>query len=512
MASFSDKILELLTRESSRVAISICCGLVMMSVSGSVYMFSTYANSLREVLGYSQTEISVISSIGQSLFYVGGVVWGPLIDSKPPSYTSIPAGLMGMVGYMLMGLTQALVFKQSHFLLFTFYYFLVGFGTNGLYMLPLSVNVKIASVNYRGLVVGMHAALVALSAALLNFATIWFTNSEDYLYAEHLLYFLCGACGVAAFLGSFGLFNSFKEDPHKMMDHLPDTERWAINDSEKHHVVEETNDEEDEEGRGSEDNLIKSADIGTRSRAQSSGSGVGSAGLVLVEEKSPLMALLSNVDFWLLFFCLGIAAGSQLMYFTHVSSMVKVLGIESLVSPSEIQKISNRQVSLLSLSNFLGRFLTGLAGDFCFSRYQFRRRWWVPISMIFVCLSQVCCLLVANVNLITLCTVSIGFSYGVALSAAPITTGEVFQLQHFGLNWGIMQVGPGALAPLTNLLFGAIYDRNTGFDQDNSWLPECVGHHCYHGAFLVTGSLCLIATLVAFYFGSRTAFVNSKYA
>eukprot|EP00732_Lithocolla_globosa_P001275 Lithocolla_globosa_v1_NODE_607_length_3612_cov_5.506888.p1 type:complete len:520 gc:universal NODE_607_length_3612_cov_5.506888:1832-3391(+) len=502
-------------RQQHRVTLSIVTGLLVMTVSGGVYLFSTYSNSLRDVLGYSQAEISIISSVGQSVYYVAGAVWGPVVDRYPPNFTVIFSTICATSGYFLMGMTQARIIDQSNYLLFTTYYVLVGLGCSGLYMCALSVNVKVVSVKYRGLVVGAHAGLLGLSAAILNFAAIIFTNDDGVLIAEHLLYFLGGVVAFAGLSASVGLFNRFKTN-----------KKHGTEEDEKKNIIEEDpSDEEEEEVEETVPYEYQTYDETFSVQSKDSMPNYASSSKFhdttdlfaddkddSKKKKSTFGEMCTSVDYWLFMFILTTVAASQLMYFTHVSSMARVLGIAEGYDDAEIQRVSNRQVSILSLSNCLGRFGIGLLADYSFSRFGMRRRIWFTIATFLVFISQMVCLLLNQVTFLTIATVMVGLSYGSAMSSGPTTVGEIFLLSHFGLYWGVSGIGPSLLNPFTNLLFGIIFDNKTGFDDDNTSDPLCDGSECYRSAFVITGALTFLTFLVALYFASRKAHVNGKWA
>jgi MFS family permease len=79
-----------------------------------------------------------------------------------------------------------------------------------------------------------------------------------------------------------------------------------------------------------------------------------------------------------------------------------------------------------------------------------------------------------SLNLLPLCSILIGFTYGLLFAVSPALVSSYFGLQQFSTNWGWLVWAPALGGQILNLIFGIIYDSD----------PTCLSFTCFNLSFL----------------------------
>lgn len=171
------------------------------------------------------------------------------------------------------------------------------------------------------------------------------------------------------------------------------------------------------------------------------------------------------------------------MYINNLGNNITALfRFEHLVhslQSSPLEKLQALNVSVLSVLNCTGRIFAGLVSDQLKSRYGIQRSTFLTFSSLLFMLGLYGVYGTSESFLLVKYTSVIGFAYGCMFGIAPVLCSELFGLQNFSANWGLMSVFPGISGNIYNLAYGHIYDQHS-----DPVTHECAkGVACYQAAF-----------------------------
>lgn len=526
---FFPKAAESTTMDTLWRATSFLIGLLVMGVSGSIYMFSVYSGPISDHLGYSATELAFIVTFGQSVYYVAAVPTGMIADVAKIGggrLACLIGAVFNLLGYLLMRWTYDGTLSNSHYGLFALYYSLAGVGGAAPYAGALAINVKIFPNAVRGFVVGLHVAIYALSSLI--FTSI---NTAFFLgHVDDFLLLLALVVGGVNFLGAILLY-----DLRRVQTAAP---AFVVNDSwgglEEGGVDDQENGGEDERPQAgekpnpaqySESSPLLAAGGGGAGTGGSAGEGASRHGEGEVRQRkrglagegqltrqpssagsSPIggdvsgIALFKTPDFWLLFAILGLGAGCGLMYINNVGSIVRALAYRLDYTDDETQRIINSHVSTISACNAVARITVGLVSDLLLQRYSVPRPVVLVVASFLALFGQVAVLLVTSLPALYAASVLVGSTYGFVFSLVPTLVGDVFGPRAFGTNLGWVVLSPSIGGPITNLFFGAVYDAHSFELNDEVY---CDGVPCFQSAFYLTLGLEVVVCLLTALFARR---------
>lgn len=235
------------------------------------------------------------------------------------------------------------------------------------------------------------------------------------------------------------------------------------------------------------------------------------------------LALVSSYKFWLIFIVTGALASLGQMYIYSVGYMVKALiahSVDLKSTPTDnieatqaelnalIQKDQQLQVGLLSIANCVGRIVSGVAGDIITQSFHKSRSWLLYVPSVGLLTTQLMARQVAQYANLLAVSLLTGFFYGFSFCILPIIIGDVFGMENFSSNWGIVGLAPILPSFFFTNLFGKIFDSNST-PEDHSLvdaISSCkLGKDCYSSIFSLTTFVAVVAiTLVSFFnFGDR---------
>jgi len=454
------------------ILIEACCG--------TLYAFSVISDNLAETLDYTQTELAVIVGVGDNGLYISQMFVGLMTDKWGPSITCLFSAVCVFLGYFCMAFTYDGTFKNSNYILFSFYFCLAGIGSSGMHMASMTTNIKNFSSQHRGKVVGILMALFGLSALIFSsLNTVLFVDrAESDTYG--FLLFMAIVLTVAAILGALFLTKVGIEQ-----DEAPKPINEARRSSRKVDDGGDESDSKDDLNGDTEDAaLLKHEHKLSPNSLPQTTVGIDVYGLALFKSR----------DFWMLFYVCMIISGAGLMYINYVGKVVSSLATD----PELINKQQGLQVSLISAFSCLGRLSFGFLSDFLLHRYGIRRRVLIAVCTILMLVGMLSICFVTNIDLLWVCTVLIGFAYGSIFSVTPTVMSERFGVGHYGVNWGWVCWGVALGGQAMSLVFGAVYDANSNEDG------KCdAGNQCYVKAFYLNVITVGTAVLVSFVFASR---------
>lgn len=220
-------------------------------------------------------------------------------------------------------------------------------------------------------------------------------------------------------------------------------------------------------------------------------------------------AMFQKVDFWLLFIPMLFLSGTGLMYINNVGSMVQALLAHDKpdYDPAEGLKDQAIQVSNISLFNFLGRIVIGIAADTFKHRFGLPRTFATMIVATGFIISQLITYHVEDIQHLWKASVILGGSYGMLFGLYPTLVIEWFGLGHFSENWGFLSLAPAFGGNLLSLLFGKNLDAHDPHTEDLSIIGalsdgshQCLeGRFCYIDTLRLTILACSIALCMSIY-------------
>lgn len=213
------------------------------------------------------------------------------------------------------------------------------------------------------------------------------------------------------------------------------------------------------------------------------------------------MPLLRLPEFWQLFTMLGLLCGIGLMTINNIGNMTQSLWLayDPTTSSAFIAKRQVLHVSLLSLSSFSGRLLSGIGSDILVSRYNRSRFWCLFLSASIFLAAQTAALTITYpVHLFAISSLT-GLAYGILFGVYPSLVAHAFGVPGMSQNWGTMILAAVLAGNTFNLVYGAIFDKHSILDPTTGDRECLLGKQCYHSAFWLTLAASALAVMLVLY-------------
>ena len=113
------------------------------------------------------------------------------------------------------------------------------------------------------------------------------------------------------------------------------------------------------------------------------------------------------------------------------------------------------------------------------------RYWCLLASSLIFLVAQICAAKIQIPNALGAVAALSGLAYGFLYGVSPTLVVEAFGIRGLSQNWGIMTIAPILFGNIFNMIYGAIYDRNSAILPNGA--RDCRdGLYCYRTAYLVT--------------------------
>ncbi|TPX59543.1 hypothetical protein PhCBS80983_g02411 [Powellomyces hirtus] len=447
--------------------ISFLAALLSMACGGTLYLFSAYATTL----GYTQTQTNVIASAGGLGMYLSGPVIGKLVDTYGGRKLALASALSLGAGYA--GLAYTFNSGLS-FIWAAAAYSLVGLGSAGSYNSALTTNVRTFPVHTHGLVVGISVSLFGLSGFIFSQLSKLFMDTKGgVLDTFSFLLFVAATTGAANLVAATCLYDS-RAAPARLPGTPPSLERPASGSRRRISVEQE---DIPAEAAGISPILSPSRDDEPEDIDH-----VGAAARAFHQP-----SLFRNPEAWILLAAFTILTGTGLMYINNIGAM--------LATASSLP-LARTHVSVLSISNSLGRLIAGYLSDL--TRMRLPRLFYVLTASISLASAYIAAATTSSVPGYS-ATAAVGLGYGVVFAITPVVVGEWGGVSNFGLNWGWFQWAPAIGGQLFNTLFGMVMDRNTPAKASSiaaATQVQCLGPACYRATFVVAAMASTLAGIL----------------
>ena len=457
-------------RNSSQITKTInilCCFLCALG-SGSSYVYSAYGPQLGQRLNFNHTEVNIIGSFGNSGTYFTAPFWGFIIDKlgiKIPLWVS------------------------SSFL------FIGYFGIHSFYAQHLTTNHNLFFISVLSTLVGMGGSGALLSA--LNATARSFTDKSRATASGIVL----AGFGLSAFFYSFIAHEAFPGSTDAFLLALAiGTSISILSGAIGIKVIPSKSKKDPENHNEEQDPLVNDQ--------------IDSSENIIASNKNPL-SIIPTVDFWILFLTMSLLSGTGLMWINNVGNVIQALFAyhHPHFDPIEVEQAQTKQVSLLSLNNCFGRILIGLTSDVMRRRYNIDRSFWLCVISISFIISQIVAQSIENPAHIGWATSLIGLSYGSLFAMGPVITLEIWGLESFSSNWGILSLAPAIAGPILNILFGRVFDSHSATNDEVDFYSKnegmlnipvssttCLqGRQCYSFVLHLTTLACFGALILSIF-------------
>ena len=523
----------------------VFASLLIMSVSGSTYIFGVYSNDIKSSLGYDQTSLNLISffkDTGGNL----GILSGLINEISPPWVVLLIGAILNLFGYLMIWLSVTGHTAKPQLWQMCLYIF-IGANSQSFANTGALVTCVMTFPESRGSVIGLLKGLVGLSGAIMTqlyhalygdnskaliLLIAWVPAAVSFVFLRtvriiktarqsnelKVFYnFLYISLGLAGFLMTLIIiqnklrFNRIEYAGSAcvvvILLFLPlvivmkvESKLWRrkehpINDPVQVKVVAEEPQVLEQpvlppiEAQSSErkpdscfSNIFRPPDRG--------------------EDYTILQALFS-IDMLILFAATTCGVGGTLTAIDNLGQIGKSLGYPA-------HSISTF-VSLVSIWNYLGRALTGFASEFFLVKYKFPRPLLLTFVLLFSCVGHLLIAFPVPYSLY-FASVIIGFCFGAQWPLIFAIISEVFGLKYYSTlyNFGAFASPVGSYI-LNVRVAGSLYDKEAlkqmealGVKREDGKELICTGAHCYRMAFIIITAAALFGFLVSILLVLRT--------
>ncbi|KAF9187988.1 hypothetical protein BGZ51_000923 [Haplosporangium sp. Z 767] len=538
--------------------VSLVIGILVMSLSGSLFSFASFSTDLKARFGFTSSNINLLSAIGDTFMYVGFLMIGPIYDHYGERWTLITASILTFLGYGGMYIAYAKAWGGLGFLMVL--YCLAGVASTAGYLAALAANMSNFSVTTSGTVSGVLLAFFGLSATLFSqIKTHLFSGNDEVIdptstlkgtkATQSFLLFLTFIT-TAIYLIAAIFMVKIKKPAVKNLDsgsssnatiHDDANEKVAspspaaITDASPHaQALSRTTTFTPSMNNGREpaarleewnhsnttlnkesmaprttphlpgDNILEETTPATTAAGPITTTNTSKAWfnpyLTSIDMKPK--ALLFESTFW--FFVIAQVSQQGFSYINNVDSIVHA--ILDPTDPSTVTRavsLTGLHVTLISIGNCLGRLASGITSDWVINRYRISRSIFffgsqalimIPLLIMGFSATEV------SMAALVISSCLIGATYGATGALFASMTRDFFGETYYGTNCGMVMVLNGFNPIIANQIYGVFYDRAVRKmpTQDvQEGHTTCLGHACYDASFKIASLLQLVCVLSA---------------
>ncbi|KAL8137151.1 hypothetical protein V2J09_003152 [Rumex salicifolius] len=221
-------------------------------------------------------------------------------------------------------------------------------------------------------------------------------------------------------------------------------------------------------------------------------------GQPILGEDHTIFEMFKTKEFWILFLSFLCGVGPGMMVMNNMGQMGSSLGY------SDVSIF----VSLLSITGFFGRIISGTVSEYCIRKYLTPRPIFNAVSQIFMAAGfVVMAFAISGCLYIGSCVV--GLCYGVRLAITVPAASEIFGLKYYGLLYNVLVLNlPIGSFLFSGLLAGYLYDAEA--TTTSSGGNECYGAHCYRLCFFILAGTCLVGSVLDVWLAWKTKALYRK--
>ncbi|KAE8126143.1 hypothetical protein FH972_020887 [Carpinus fangiana] len=520
--------------------------LLIMSVSGSTYIFGLYSNDIKTSLGYDQTTLNLLSffkDMGSSL----GIFSGLINEITPPWVVLLIGSIMNLFGYLMIWLSVTDRIAEPRVWQMCMYIF-IGANSQAFANTGALVTCVKNFPESRGSVIGLLKGLVGLSGAIMtqlyhalygNNSTAlilliaWVPAAVSFVFLRtvrimkivrqsnelnvfyRFLYISLGLAGFLmvliiiqnrlhfariAYIGSASVVLVFLFLPvaiviREELELLKSKEHaLKLNDVK---VVTENS------------SVLMEQPLPSPAEASASKRKPDSCMSNICNppdrgEDYTIFQALFSIDMFILFVAITLGLGGTLTAIDNLGQIGKSQGY----STNRITTF----VSLVSIWNYLGRALSGFASEIFLVKYKFPRPLMLTLVLLFCSVGHIL-IAFAVPNSLYFASVIIGFCFGAQWSLAFAIISEIFGLKYYSTLYNLGSVASPIGSYILNVrVTGHLYDKEAakqikamGITRKAGQALTCTGAHCYQMAFIIITAATLFGFLASIVLVLRTS-------
>lgn len=523
----------------------IFASLLIMSVSGSTYIFGLYSNDIKTSLGYDQTTLNLLSffkDMGGNL----GILSGLINEITPPWVVLLIGAIMNLFGYVMIWLAVTGRTAKPHVWKMCMYIF-IGANSQSFANTGALVTCVKNFPESRGSVIGLLKGLVGLSGAIMTqlyhalygnnskaliLLIAWVPAAVSFVFLRtvrimkivrqpnelkvfyQLLYISLGLAGFLMvliiiqnrlrfsrfeYVGSASVVLIFLFLPIAVVIR-EELNLWRrkghfLNDSTQVKVITENPTVTEQPSTLPDEppaiqrkpdscmsNIFKPPDRG--------------------EDYTILQALFS-IDMLILFIATTCGIGGTLTAIDNLGQIGKSQGYPT--------RSITTFVSLVSIWNYLGRAMSGYASEILLVKYKFPRPLMLSLVLLVCCVGHIL-IAFAVPNSLYLASVIIGFCFGAQWSLVFAIISEIFGLKYYSTLYNLGAVASPVGAYILNVrVAGRLYDMEARKQLEALNVTRkagqaliCTGAHCYRMAFIIITAATFFGFLISIFLVVRT--------
>ncbi|KAF9540144.1 hypothetical protein EC957_004620 [Mortierella hygrophila] len=470
-------------------------------VSGTPYLYSTYANQLTTKLALTAVQSSLVAAGVHYGLFLSGPLFGRLVDSKGPRTVGCLSAALLVAGYSGLSWTYSGAFGSLGFFTAFLFLILVGMGSQAGYMTSVSTNAHNFQ-SARGIAMGVPIAGFGLSALLFaQISSQWYKDDT-----QAFLFLVAKAIGSTILISLIFLQVFPSEDLEAPKDQESSIAHAAGSSSSSSSSLDDDDiTEEEAENRKRNAELER---LIVPKLAASASHGHSSSLALVPKSLSGFKMFRMTRHAQLLMLATMLLSGPGLMYITNAGNVIRSIYRDHIDDPSKpptdedlirLQQLQNYHVSLISLMSCIGRISIGMMSDL---GKRGGGKWWGISRVGFLLYAGGCVWLgqtfgaqVEDIGDLVRVSLLVGLGYGSVFGVAPAIVSEWFHVSNFGTNWGWMSVTGAIGGQVFNLIFGWLYD----LEAQNEHTLECFGTECFHKSFVVGSISSFIGVCVLIY-------------
>ncbi|KAJ2990860.1 hypothetical protein HDV02_004121, partial [Globomyces sp. JEL0801] len=203
-----------------------------------------------------------------------------------------------------------------------------------------------------------------------------------------------------------------------------------------------------------------------------------------------------------LLYALTIVFQQGLSYMNNVNAIIRA-GSSISTNVIELQALTTRHVTLVSISQSVGRLSFGIFSDIVV-HYKYDRTILLIVAEVIILLPCIILSTTSNLSylidspILSICSILTGLGFGAGGGLFPTVLRSISGPKYYGTACSFSLMGVPLLIVVMNLVFGTIYDMQlANQNQSGPKSNYCYGIHCFSTTFHVSTAFQLISVCLS---------------